>query len=65
VALLASHAQIRALQDPYATLGVQPGASEQEVKKAHRKLVKQVGGVVPWCGGGRLLVAYCVVVAGN
>lgn len=30
-----------ALQDPWATLGVSRDASEKEIKKAHRKLVKQ------------------------
>lgn len=29
------------IQDPWSTLGVSRGASEQEVKRAHRQLVKQ------------------------
>ncbi len=37
-----------ALHDPWATLGVSRSASEKEIKQAHRRLVKQVG------GGGRL-----------
>jgi len=49
-----SPAQAISLQDPHTTLGVEPGADEQSVRKAYRKLaLKCAPPSICCCAGAR------------